>query len=107
MHEKNSIHFEMLGSFSYGDNGMTLKTGKKALSFLQYLIVNHDRSISSDELIDQFWTENNSSSPSNALRNMLFKVRNLLEDMFPDKKDLLQTFPGYYAWNKNVNIKLA
>lgn len=106
MHEKNSIHFEMLGSFSYGDNGMTLKTGKKALSFLQYLIVNHDRSISSDELIDQFWTENNSSSPSNALRNMLFKVRNLLEDMFPDKKDLLQTFPGYYAWNKNVNIKL-
>lgn len=100
------IHFGMLGAFSYGDTEITLKAGKKALSFLQYLIVNHDRSISSDELIDRFWAENNSSSPSNALRNMLFKVRNLLEDMFPEKKDLLQTFSGYYAWNKKISIKL-
>lgn len=106
MEEDNIIHFGMLGAFSYGNTGIALKAGKKALSFLQYLIVNHDRSISSDELIDQFWPENNSSSPSNALRNMLFKVRILLEDMFPDKKDLLQTFPGYYAWNKNISIKL-
>lgn len=106
MEEENIIYFGMLGSFSYGDTGTALKAGKKALSFLQYLIVNHDRSISSDELIDRFWTGNNSSSPSNALRNMLFKVRNLLEDMFPEKRDLLQTFPGYYAWNKNISIKL-
>ncbi len=106
MNEENIIHFGMLGSFSYGDTGIALKAGKKALSFLQYLVVNHDRSISSDELLDRFWNENSSSSPSNALRHMLFKVRNLLEDMFPDKKDLLQTFPGYYAWNKDICIKL-
>lgn len=106
MNEENIIHFGMLGAFSYGDSEIALKAGKKALSFLQYLIVNHDRSISTDELIDRFWTESNSSAPSNALRHMLFKVRNLLEDMFPDKKELLQTFPGYYAWNKNISIKL-
>lgn len=106
MGEENIIYFGLLGSFSYGNTGIALKAGKKALSFLQYLIVNHDRSISTDELIDRFWTENNSSSPSGALRHMLFKVRNLLEEMFPGKKDLLQTFPGYYAWNKEINIKL-
>lgn len=106
MNEENIIYFRLLGSFSYGNTGAALKAGKKALSFLQYLIVNHDRSISSDELIDRFWSENNSSSPSGALRHMLFKVRNLLEDMFPGKKDLLQTFPGYYAWNKEISIKL-
>lgn len=106
MNEDNIIYFRLLGSFSYGNTGVALKAGKKALSFLQYLIVNHDRSISSDELIDRFWSENNSNSPSGALRHMLFKVRNLLEDMFPGKKDLLQTFPGYYAWNKEISFKL-
>lgn len=106
MNEENTIYFGMLGSFSCGDTEITLKAGKKALSFLQYLIVNHDRSISSDELIDRFWAENNSSSPSNALRNMLFKVRKLLEEMFPRERDLLQTFSGYYAWNKKISIKL-
>lgn len=106
MNEENMIYFGMLGSFSCGDTEITLKAGKKALSFLQYLIVNHDRSISSDELIDRFWAENNSSSPSNALRNMLFKVRKLLEEMFPGERNLLQTFSGYYAWNKKISIKL-
>lgn len=106
MEDETIIRFELLGSFSYGNTGTSLKAGKKALSFLQYLIVNHDRNISGDELIDRFWMDNNSSSPSNALRYMLFKVRNLLEDMFPGKRDLLQTFSGYYAWNPEVCIKL-
>lgn len=106
MEGENVIHFELLGSFSYGNTGTSLKAGKKALSFLQYLIVNHDRNISSDELLDRFWMDSNSSSPSNAFRHMLFKVRNLLEEMFPGKRDLLQTYSGYYAWNPEVCIKL-
>lgn len=106
MEGENIIRFELLGSFSYGNTGTSLKAGKKALSFLQYLIVNHDRNISSDELLDRFWMDSNSSSPSNAFRYMLFKVRNLLEEMFPGKRDLLQTYSGYYAWNPKVCIKL-
>lgn len=106
MEGENIIRFELLGSFSYGNTGTSLKAGKKALSFLQYLIVNHDRNISSDELLGRFWMDSNSSSPSNAFRYMLFKVRNLLEEMFPGKRDLLQTYSGYYAWNPKVCIKL-
>lgn len=82
------FHFELLGAFSCGSteeektknseliNGM----GKKVRSFLQYLIVNHTRSVSSEELIDQFWADN-SRNPANALRNMLFKARQLLREM--------------------------
>ena len=49
--EENVIYFELLGLFSYGGMTSSLKVGKKTLSFLQYFIVNHDRSISSEELI--------------------------------------------------------
>lgn len=101
---KDSICFELLGSFSGRE---FQKVGKKTLSFLQYLVVNHSRSISTEELIDTFWAES-SSDPANALRNMLFKIRNLLKEGFPEhsKKELLQTLPGCYAWNPEIHLKL-
>ena len=111
--DKKILHFELLGSFSCenmegrraGDRGTALKAGRKALSFLQYLVVNHDRSISSEELIEAFWTER-SQAPANALRNMLFKVRNLLKNIYPEYDDLLQTFPGCYGWNPDICLEL-
>ncbi|MDE7037495.1 MAG: hypothetical protein K2O98_05980, partial [Lachnospiraceae bacterium] len=54
--EKEVIRFEMLGSFSYSARK---KAGKKTLSIWQYLIMNHARNISTEELIEVFWTENN------------------------------------------------
>ncbi len=97
------IRFEMLGSFSYSTHK---KAGKKTLSFLQYLIMNHARNISAEELIDVFWADSNSSDPANALRNMLFKIRNLLKDMFPEHNDLLKTLQGCYGWDPEVRIEL-
>ena len=100
--EENVIYFELLGLFSYGGMTSSLKVGKKTLSFLQYLIVNHDRSISSEELIEQFWTEGGSNAPGGALRHMVFKVRGILESMFPKSENLLLTFPGCYVWNPKI-----
>lgn len=121
---KKEICFKLLGAFSYAwqkqVNGGTDadrserekytavsgKVGKKTLSFLQYLIINHSRNITAEELIEVFWEENNSSNPANALRNMLFKIRSLLREMFPGQDDLLQTHQGCYAWNSAVEIVL-
>ena len=111
---KKIIHFGMLGAFSCGNteeertrnSALLGKMGKKALSFLQYLIVNHRRHISSEELIEQFWADSGSSDPYNALRNMLFKVRNLLKSMFPGEEAIFQTLPDCYAWNTEISLEL-
>lgn len=103
MEEIEVIRFELLGSFSYSARK---KAGKKTLSLLQYLIMNHARDISTEELIEVFWTEKNSSDPANALRNMMFKVRNLLKDMFPKYAVLLKTLQGCYSWNPEIQIEL-
>lgn len=113
MENKNVLYFGLLGSFTCGGteeerarNGPMLgRLGKKALSFLQYLIVNHGRSISSEELIEQFWG-GNSSNPANALRNMLFKVRSLLKAMHPEQERVLLTLPDCYAWSPDVRLEL-
>lgn len=96
--EKKIIYFKLLGSFALGyavdgGNGKDLssaKAGRKVLSFLQYLVVNHGRSISLEELIEQFWPEADSSDPGNALKNMIFRTRSYLKRVFPDQKKLIQ-----------------
>lgn len=115
MNEKKVVYFNLLGSFSYalpeedsqpGDvRTLPKKTGKKALSFLQYLLVNHSRNISSEELMDTFWTEDESSDPANALRNMLHKIRGLLKEILPGQQgEILMTLQGCYAWNPKIRI---
>lgn len=107
--ETCTIHFELLGSFSCRESrdGEKKNTaaGRKVMSFLQYLIVNHARDLSSEELIRQFWGEE-SSDPANALKNMIYKVRSLLKGMLPDKENLLVTLPGCYAWNPACRLEL-
>lgn len=110
MNENNVIRFELLGSFSWG-NGENDKwkrnttSGKKALSFLQYLIVNHTRNISAEELIDKFWSQR-STDPVNALRSMLFKIRKYLKEMFPRQENMIVTLQGCYAWDPSIRIEL-
>ena len=80
--------------------------GKKALSFLQYLIVNHNRNISAEELIEQFWPETDSSNPANSLKNMMFKTRQILKTMFPSLENLVLTLQGCFAWNPSVGLEV-
>lgn len=66
MSNENIIHFGMLGTFSLKgeeEKPIDLTTGKKALSLLQYLIVNHNRNISKDELLEKFYGDDNSNAP--------------------------------------------
>ena len=107
------LYFRLLGTFSCGEteeekakNAVLIgRLGKKALSFLQFLVVNHGRNISSEELIEQFWSDN-SSDPANALRNMLFKVRSVLKAMLPGQDKALMTLQDCYGWNPEVVLEL-
>lgn len=103
--KEKRIHFGLLGAFSYSHD-KSVKAGRKTLSFLQYLVVNHGRSISAEELLEQFWAEGSSQSPGTALRRMMFTIRGLLEEMFPDMDHLLITLPGCYTWNPDICLTL-
>ena len=110
----NVIRFELLGTFSCGNteearvrNSEVIgRAGRKVLSFLQYLIVNHARHISADELIRQFWARSGSSNPANSLKNMIFKARSLLKEICPDHGNLFETRQGGYAWNPKADLRL-
>ena len=110
MNGNKVIRFALLGTFSWGDGEnckwkQNTASGRKAMSFLQYLIVNHSRNISAEELIDRFWSRR-STDPVNALRSMLFKIRKYLKEMFPEQENMIVTLHGCYAWNPAIRIEL-
>ena len=80
--------------------------GKKLTSFLEYLILNHGKDISADELIGVFWPDEKSSDPGNVLKYTLHKTRTLLKQMFPQEDNLLVTHRGHYTWNPAVKLEL-
>ncbi|HBA50180.1 MAG TPA: hypothetical protein DCZ91_20785 [Lachnospiraceae bacterium] len=108
MSGRKSIRFELLGLFSCGkgedDKWRQNTAGRKELSLLQYLIVNHARSVSSEELIDRFWAQSN--DPINALRGMIYKIRKYLREMFPEEENMIVTRHGNYGWNPALQIEL-
>ena len=112
MEKHRILHFGLLGTFACGNteeeiaknHGITGRMGKKALSFLQYMIINHGRNLSSEALIEQFWSEG--GDPVNALRNMVFRTRSILKNMFPGEDGILVTVQDCYAWNREIQLEL-
>lgn len=113
----NSIFFKLFGGgIAYRSSGqeewirlnesVAGGVGKKLTSFLEYLIINHSKEISSEELIDVFWPEDSSVDPGNALKYTLHKTRALLKIMFPQKENLLITHRSHYVWNPEVKVVL-
>ena len=83
-----------------GLDAVSEKAGKKQTAFFLYLLLNHGRKITYEELIQQFWS-NDGKDPGNALRNTLHKTRKMLRAMFPECKELLLTQGGGLVWNED------
>ena len=113
--ERRTIKFKLLGGirFSEGECGQWSSldalpvngVGKKQLAFLTYFLLNHQREITSEELIQHFWS-NESRNPASALKNTLHKVRVLLKIMFPDCDEFIITKHGGYVWSEELILEL-
>lgn len=85
---------------------------------LAYLIANKDTEVSKDKLIDILWPEENASNPSGALRNLIYRARQILAKFFPEGSagdapaDGTEAAPAVecilfsknaYRWNPDIN----
>ena len=111
---KQTIGIKLFGGMSVRSEDGTWKSmeelvgsgvGKKQRAFLTYLLLHHDRRISSVELIEHFWP-GESKDPANSLKNMMHKIRVLLRELLPDAPELLATRSGNYEWNPDVSLEL-
>lgn len=108
-HDKElTVSVTMLGGFSIQIGAQVLtdeiNRSQKLWSVLCYLIAHRDRNIPQSEFIELFWPEDNRANPVNALKTLLYRVRALLEPLFPETAPILST-RGAYTWNPAVHCQ--
>jgi len=78
------IKIKMLGHFSMNYNGIiideTTRSSKKLWHLLEYLIYFKDRDNQEEDIVELLWGNSKNKDPLNSLKNILFRLRNILSD---------------------------
>lgn len=94
----------------WGTPGVAVAQGKSSQrlwTFLQYLLVFHQKGASQEDVIDALWEDAEIADPAGALKTILHRARMLLEELgFPDGKKVLLYRRGHYHWSPDVALCL-
>ena len=107
----NNLKIKMLGEFSisYNDNTLNDSTSrfKKVWSLLEYLITFREKEISQNELIEVLWEDENLSSPTNNLKTLVHRARNVLDSLgYTEGKNMIKFSRGSYHWNNDLDFEI-
>lgn len=95
---------EMFGGFRLAAGGKQITDSvnrtHQVWNLLEYLIANRAKSISQEELVDVLWPDGDSSSPANALKNLIYRIRIILQEYgIPNARDVIRYTRGSYGWD--------
>lgn len=109
--KKTKIQITMLGKFEITVNGEQvlpqLAQSRKVLLLVQYLLLAHNRRVPHKELTDALWAGESSSNPDMALRAILHRFRNMVEEEGPQVlESCILTNRGSYQWSNTLNCEV-
>ncbi len=96
-------------SISYGDKVITEQTkrSKKMWTLLQFMIANHNRTITQSELINLLWGNKSSENPVGALKTSLHRLRSCLAELgLPEGQEIIVNSMGSYAFNNRLKCEI-
>lgn len=104
----NVIYIKMFGQFSIEQSGISISDSSNRThqlwNLLEYLIAFRHKSITQDELINTLWPDATSENPTNALKNLIYRIRTVLQNQgFEDARDMVLFTNGSYCWNNSLN----
>ncbi|MBE6631813.1 MAG: hypothetical protein E7623_03845 [Ruminococcaceae bacterium] len=111
MHDK-ILKVKMLGTFSLelGDKQINcdINRSKRIWVLLAYIIFNHKRTVSQNELIDIFWNdEKDRANPAGSLKTSLHRARGILELLDPELgREVIVYGKGGYRVSPYVKVEL-
>ncbi len=86
-----------------GELNLSMLKSKRLSKLLYYFVSHHSSIISSSDLCDYLWENDESSNPIGALKNLVYRLRTVMKKIWPDV-ELIMTGPGTYYWNTNVKL---
>lgn len=107
------VEIHLLGKLEIKYNGMSLenisypKKSSKRWVLFTYLLLNRDRVVTRDELIDMLWPNGEVSNPANSLKILVYQIRRIIDDsgLISGNDSLLSVHTGYRI-NPDIDIVL-
>ena len=105
------IEIKLFGGLSIYRDGKqileSLSNTRKTKFFLSYLIMNIDKEIPHKELFDLLWFGEDYSNPGTALRTILYRYRQLIEQHKVDElANSITSRKGHYKWNTLSDVRI-
>ena len=71
---------------------------------IEYLIAFRNKTVSQEEIIQVLWPDGNIDNPSNALKNLVYRIRSTFaKHNIPYAKEMIVYQRGSYQWNNALN----
>ena len=108
------VDVTMFGKFTLKQEGMEVPhavslTGRsrRLWTLTAYLILNRNRGVSAQELIDLLWPEAENDNPLSTLQNNISRARAALAELgFTHAKVIIHNEKGYYRWAPDRETQL-
>lgn len=103
--QQQNLQVTMLGEFLLTDGDkVELKDrvrSRKLWNLLEYLVLNHKGSVTSECLVEILCQQEKSSNPANAVKNIVYRLRKMLTEQGLPGEQCILFQNGAYCWNKN------
>ena len=104
------LTIKTLGKFQIiGESGIVLDDdmirSTMLTKLLVFLVLHRGQTLTTDDIAAALWQEEEIENPAGALKNLMYRLRNLLKKQFGDTEFVL-TNRGSYCWNTEVEIVL-
>lgn len=101
---KDVLYVQMLGDLSLQYNDKVLSgenvRAKQVWNLLEYIIANRGRENSLDRIMEALWEDGDADDPSNALKNLAYRLRSTLKNSLGlPAGDYVVFKHGTYSWN--------
>ena len=73
---------------------------KKLITLLAFFLLNYNRMIPAEELGELMWGNGGSSNPIGALKNLIYRLRNILKQL--GTAEYIVSQAGRYGWNNEI-----
>ncbi len=95
-------HFQVIGMGSFLDEDSI--RSDMLIKLFAYIAFHSKREITTQELVEVLWHDEESDNPAGALKNLVYRLRTLLKKKWPEY-DFIITGRGSYRWNQEVPIE--
>ncbi len=106
----DQVFIRTMNLFTIEVNGVVheelMAKSRKGISFLQYLILERSRPVSSQRIIRELWNGRDSENPANALKTMVSRMRTMLSQLSPGLGDCIVSGRGTYQWKNLPNVRV-